>query len=306
MEEGRMKSPIELQIGNVGPATHRSRVFRGRARFSSGTGYLISNKRLSVRSAWLPIALIALALCSLARPASAQQWVDSRVCGPFVCRAEFALAPYSALLEQLGQLQDDLVRHLGIPPAEEPVAVYLFRDKNSYRRYLKRHLPGVPYRRALYVKSQQTGRVFAYRSREFETDLRHECTHALLHAVLPVVPLWLDEGLAEYFEVLPRQRAFENPHLGSLKWNLRLGMTPKLEKLERTSSIEDMGKAEYRNAWAWVHFMLHGPREAHQELVEYLRRIRANSPPGLLSERLKQRFKSPRGSLAAHFRTWKR
>jgi hypothetical protein len=53
--------------------------------------------------------------------------------------------------------------------------------------------------------------VFAYRGEDFETDLRHECTHALLNAALPVVPLWLDEGLAEYFEVLPQSAIARKP-----------------------------------------------------------------------------------------------
>ena len=127
MEEGRMNAPIERQTQNVAPAPNRSRVFRGPARFSRGIGDLISKKRLPVRFVWLPVALIALAQSSLARPAGAQQWVDRRVCGPFVCHAEFPLAPYNALLEQLGQLQADIVRHLEVPPAESSIDVYLFR-----------------------------------------------------------------------------------------------------------------------------------------------------------------------------------
>ena len=38
------------------------------------------------------------------------------------------------------------------------------------------------------------------------TDLRHELTHALLHGVLKDVPLWLDEGLAGFFELPPDAR----------------------------------------------------------------------------------------------------
>ena len=55
----------------------------------------------------------------------------------------------------------------------------------------------------------------AYRNPEFGNDLRHECTHALLHAVLPAVPLWLDEGLAKYFEVQRASRAYGHPYLSS-------------------------------------------------------------------------------------------
>ena len=266
---------------------------------------MLSIRRLTC-SALAFLTLTALTPPGRAGNCLAQQWVDARVSGPFVCRAEFPLKGLEGLLEELAQLQDDLVRALGIPPVREPIELYLFRDKQSYSRYLKLHVPNVPYRRALYVKNQGPGMVLAYRSRELDIDLRHECTHALLHAVLPVVPLWLDEGLAEYFEVPPQERAFDNPHLGGLRWNLRLGIVPKLEGLEKKGDLSEMGRAEYRSSWAWVHFMLHGPEEARDELVRFLWDIRMSTPPGLLSQRLQRRIPATQRGLTAHFKSWKR
>ena len=127
----------------------------------------------------------------------AERWVDSRVAGPLVCRAEFPLDELDGLFGQLAQIQTDLVRILGIRPAAEPIDLLLFRDKASHRRYLGQYHPGIPYRRALFIKAGGPGKVLAYRSRQLDVDLRHECTHAFLHAALPMVPLWLDEGLAE-------------------------------------------------------------------------------------------------------------
>ena len=255
------------------------------------------------------LLFVAMALTWLtARPQAtlASNWIDQRESGPFLCRAEFPLNHIDGLLRDLARLQDDLVRCLGVPPAEEPIELYFFRDKWSYSAYLKKHLPRVPYRRALYVKQDGPGRVYSYRSSEFETDVRHECTHALLHSVLPVVPLWLDEGLAEYFEVPEKQRAYGNPHMDSLMWNLRLGIAPNLEKLEKLGEVSDMSNSQYRDAWAWVHFMFHGPREAHAELGRFLQDFRDNAPPGLLSQRLERRVPGARQQLAAHFKGWKR
>ncbi len=266
--------------------------------------------RRRLRSAFAFAAATALVAgaVSTGRPRSclAESWVDGKVFGPFVCRAEFPLADIKGLLGELAQVQRDLVRYLGVPPAQEPIELYLFRDKHSFTRYIKRRFPEVPWRRALYIKGQGPGMVFAYRSGEFETDVRHECTHALLHAVLPVVPLWLDEGLAEYFEVPPGRRAFDNPHLRSLQWNLRFGAVPRIGDLEKKGGLAEMGRTDYRYSWAWVHFMLHGPREAHAELVGYLQDIRASTPPGLLSQRLQHRLPGVQQRFAAHFNSWKR
>ncbi len=256
---------------------------------------------------WVTVACLTAAAWSVATPSClAEGWVDWKVYGPFVCRGEFSLDEWDGLLQELTQIERDLVAYLRVPPAQEPIEIYLFRSKKSYVRYLKRYLPNVPYRRALYVKTEGPGRVFTYRSRQLAIDLRHECTHALLHAALPMVPLWLDEGLAEYFEVPSAKRAFGNPHLESLRWNLRLGSVPRLGKLENKGAVADMNWADYRYAWGWVHFMLHGPVPARQELIQFLGDIHRRSPPGTLSQRLQQRLPGVERRFAAHFKSWKR
>lgn len=262
----------------------------------------IRGRFLLAGSLLLPLVL-AHGTASRCRAAS---WADERVAWPFVCWADFSLTGWEGLFDDLARLQNDLVRCLGVPPAEGPIELYLLRDEHSYRRFLSHYFPDVPYRRALYVLRDGKAVVLAYRSRELPVDLRHECTHALLHATLPVVPLWLDEGLAEYFEVARSERAFGSPHLNGVRWSTRLGIVSRLENLETKADLEEMGGPEYRNAWAWAHFMIHGPRQAHDELVRFLADIRTQTPPGLLSRRLEQRLPRPEDRFAAHFRSWKR
>ena len=163
----------------------------------------------------------------------------------------------------------------------------------------------MPFRRAVYIKDGGQGRVFAFRSPQFETDLRHECTHALLHASLKNVPLWLDEGLAGYFELPKDQRAFGNPHLSTVRWNAWLGIVPSIESLEKCTDVAKMGKAEYRDSWAWVCYMLNGPADAHEELVKYLQDLQSQNPPDLLSARLNGRIPELHQSYVTHFKTWK-
>jgi hypothetical protein len=248
------------------------------------------------------IAVILLCGATHASSTRAAGWVDARVVGPLVCRADFPLAGYEDLLKDLTNLQTDLVRLLGIAPAKEPIELYLLHDKATYASYVGRYLPNVPYRRALYIKSQGPGRVFAYLSRDFEIDVRHECTHALLHASLPVVPLWLDEGLAQYFEVGGPRRTAEHPHFESTRSALRWSSAPKLAVLEGKTDVSEMGQTEYRDSWAWVHFMLEGPVEAHRELNGFLADIQHRTPPGRLSARLAEQVPQLEWQFAEHFR----
>ncbi len=260
------------------------------------------------RLASFPVGLAwALWLLGAGHAACAESgvWAEVRVLGPFVFRSEFPLGEVQALIGELGSLQADLVQTLRIPPAAERIEVCLFRDKGSYSRFLAEHFRNVTYRRALYVKDGGPGLVLAHRNPEFANDLRHECTHALLHAVIPVVPLWLDEGLAKYFEAPQSKRAYGHPYLSSVRWSVRLGGLQTIEDLERKTSVGDMGNSEYRAAWAWVHFCLHGSPEARAELVRFLADLRLGNPAGLLSARLRERSPGLEGYISTHFRKWK-
>ena len=266
-------------------------------------------RSIAVLSASRMRASIALAILIVGQTTfchADEDWVDSCEVGPFVCWANFPLKRMEPFLPQLVNLQNDLVKHLGIAPAKEKIKLLLFRNEWTYRSYLRRNFPNVPYSRALFMKHQGPGTVLVHLSEEFTTDVRHECTHALLHAGLPMVPLWLDEGLAKYYELPPPKRAFDNPNAKKLRLALLLSDGAKLERLEKLRNYRKMDADDYRDCWAWVHFMLHGSEEAHDELVQFLREIGAGNHPGLMSERLAGRLSRPTVQCANHHRSWKR
>jgi hypothetical protein len=242
-----------------------------------------------------------LVLMPVAAHAQAR-WPDERQAGLFWCHADFPLAPHVRLLDEMAVLQDDLESILEAKPSREPIHLFLFQAKETYHAYMKQYFPRVPQRRALYIKARGPGMVFACQGADFEIDVRHESTHALLHAWLPAVPLWLDEGLAEYFEVARDLRSGHHPHHAVVRAMLRQEQLPRLEDLESLERVDEMGRDEYRDSWAWVHFMLHGPREAREELVRYLADLESGMSAGKLSERLRRRIPNLNRRLAEHFR----
>jgi len=251
------------------------------------------------------ITLVVLLLGHSPRRAEAR-WPDERAVFPFVLHADFPLDGQAGLVEQMARLQQDLSSTLGVQASQEEIHLFLFQRRSTYQNYIKEYFADLPYRRALYIKERGPGMVFAYRHDDFETDVRHESTHALLHGALPMVPLWLDEGLAEYFEVPPTERAYGNEHLGKTRWSVRFGKLPNIERLEQIDSLNDMGQTEYREAWALVHFMIHGPRAARDVLRDYLADIQAHSPPGILSKRLRSQIPDLDRQLSIHLKSWKK
>jgi hypothetical protein len=250
---------------------------------------------------WLATVLLLLAASPQAR-AQPASWPDEYQVGQFVFHADFPLAPQRPLLDSMPALERDLMQRLALQPSQDRIHVLLFHNKSTYQGYLKRYFPEAPSRKALFIKDRGIGMVFAYAGDDFETDLRHECTHALLNATLPVTPLWLDEGLAEYFEVAPDEREDGNPHGKYVTWSAYFGQTPRLEDLEQLRDLSQMTRTRYRHAWAWVHFLLHGPPEAREELQGFLADIQALTPPGLLSRRLRQRLPDLDARFAEHSR----
>lgn len=240
-----------------------------------------------------PIAPVLLALAAIAgavrtQARAAEQWSHTSETGIFQIRSEFSLSDSTSqrLLSEIERLQADVASRLDIEVADRPVQLSIFSGRWSYSRYVSTRVPEGANRPALYVQGPDMGHVFVYRRWGFETDVRHECTHAVLHNALPYVPLWLDEGLAEYFEAPPEERTSDHPHLGSLRRAMFFGWRPDLRRLEELSSLTEMGSREYQESWAWVHFMLHGPDDVRAELSEYLATIQNGEYAGPLSDRL--------------------
>lgn len=256
----------------------------------------------------LTVVVLLCAQVAAGSPDNYVKWTDTREVGPFQIQATFPLAKYDRLFAELPDLQRELTRTLGISAAKSPINVYLFSDEAQYRAYTQRHFPQVPYRPALFVLEAGSPGVYTYEKADLDIDLRHECTHALLHGALPVVPLWLDEGIAKYFEVPAAQRAFDHPYFddSKWKWSLRLGMVRTIESLETRENLQDMDAADYRFSWAWVHFMMHGPEAAHTSLVQYVACYQQATPPGKLSVKLADAVPNPTEKMIQHFKHWQR
>ncbi len=225
---------------------------------------------------------------------------------PFVFQADFDIPRHLPLFRELSHLRDQVSRELKLPAATTPIYVYLFEEKPRYEQFMQAKYPHLPNRRAFFVaQPRRFGgaeelMVFTYWDKRIQQDLRHELTHALLHSVLKDVPLWLDEGLAEYYETPPAQQGVNYHHLDQLCRPKQGQPRPNLERLEQLRDLPQMNHGEYREAWAWVHFLLRGHPRAKQVLLGYLQELRTNPRPGPLQPRLANAFLSLDDALARH------
>lgn len=218
-------------------------------------------------------------------------------------RSEFPLRDVQDLLSDLGDLQTDIEESLGLSCCDDEIQVHLFRNKASYQRYLAIRVPDGTKRQALYMPGTDAGRIYAYRHRGMATDVRHETTHALLKNALPYVPLWLDEGLAEYFEVPAAERDQGDGHLAEIRRSMRLGWKPDLPRLEAKREFLEMGAKDYRDAWGVIHFLLHGPPAAQRVLRRHLEEIDSGAEPTRVSVLLQQAFPDYEQEIVRHLKS---
>jgi hypothetical protein len=221
-----------------------------------------------------------------------------------VIHSGFPVAASHRLLEELAARRIDLADRLAIPLSDEPIHVYLFTSEDQFDAFVRLYHPDFPPRRAYFLETDTRLQVYAQWDDRVAEDLRHEVTHGYLHSVVPNLPLWLDEGLAEYFEVPRGSRGLNRPHLAGLAGRLQLGLwQADLERLETFERPFDMSQQDYAEAWAWVHFLLEGGPE-HRALVrEYLHDLRRYGSVEPMSERLRRVFREPEPRLTEHVRT---
>lgn len=201
--------------------------------------------------------------------------------------SDFRLPRRHRLLDELTARRRDIAERLLLPMSDEPINVYLFDDEKRFTRYLKQNHPLFPNRRAFFVKNDTDLKVYAHWGDHVGEDLRHEVTHGYLHSVVPNIPLWLDEGLAEYFELPRGSNGVHHQHIYHLtEVARREDWTPSLRRLEQLNNAAEMTQLDYAESWLWVHYLMESHPDGRKLLQDQLARLRMTGDTESLSEHL--------------------
>lgn len=232
------------------------------------------------------------------RPAPTLPERKELVLDQLVVHTNFRLPRQHRLMEELTALRGEVSTRLALPTSDEPIHIHLFDNADEFRSFMQSNFPTFPNRRAFFVESDTRLAVYAYWGDRVAEDLRHEVSHGYLHSVVPDLPLWLDEGLAEYFEVAPGGQGVHRPHIEALLYRYYQGQwQPDLARLERLTTLSEMRQIEYAEAWAWVYLLLHSTPEHRLVLFNYLQALRQRVPPPPISLGLRQLESNPNDAL---------
>ncbi|MEC7566595.1 MAG: DUF1570 domain-containing protein [Planctomycetota bacterium] len=196
-----------------------------------------------------------------------------------------------SLLGSLRQLPQRVSQLYGYPVVVSPVSVIVFSDRASYLAHLERTLPKAPRRSSLFVVRGGRPTILVSQGATLAQDLMHEAVHALNYSTFQngILPLWMDEGLAEWFEAdVDQQDRVHGLVLQQLLGNQRR-MLPeplRLSSLERIKSTTRADAVDYAASWAWCRFLSNRKDRCHEIWAGYLRDLKEGRPAGRLSHRL--------------------
>tara|TARA_R100000789_G_scaffold100608_1_gene112100 strand:- start:3364 stop:4161 length:798 start_codon:yes stop_codon:yes gene_type:complete len=226
------------------------------------------------------VLAIAVMLIAHNQPAWSEEWPDTFTQNNFRVQSQVSTEKILPAIQALPQLQEQIAEDLGITVYDETIDVMIFSSSYNFRKYIRPRIPEAANRPALFVKAPDRLYVFVTYSRSWETDLRHEVTHATLHGSMPYLPIWIDEGLAKYFEVPAELKGRNDEMLSNLKWRLRFRQPIRTRELEEMQDLTDMRTEHYRDSWAWIYFCLNHTQESRVLLQNYLKEIQNEEVPG--------------------------
>ncbi|WP_162925778.1 DUF4124 domain-containing protein [Isoalcanivorax indicus] len=174
------------------------------------------------------------------------------------------------------------------PPTDTPFDILLYGDAEAYRAYARATAPQLENPAGFF--NGQTRRITALALPDHDALLRlitHECSHAISATQGGYVPIWLNEGLAEYFSQLQLYGMTAEVPVAD-HWLRQLRRQPlAADTLRRTVDAppKDWQAAagsghSYAVSWSLVWFLMDSP-EGRELLRTLLARV-ADDPRPLL------------------------
>lgn len=153
-------------------------------------------------------------------------------------------------------LHTRMIDELGAKPTLQPVQVYVYAAPDHYRLALKEIGVDPAGRPAIFLFRNGKSYLFTYDQADLIGKLRHEFAHTVLHSSFTSLPLWLDEGLAEYYES-PTGTGQQESYRYMMKTQPRLFWQPSPQRMAGWTTMRDMRSLEYAEAWSWVNLLMH-------------------------------------------------
>jgi len=230
------------------------------------------------------VAALAVLRCAVVFPASDpnQGWIEVRT-PHFVVSSnagEKEARRVADQFEQIRALFHTAFPNLRVDPAE-PVLILAAKNENTMKMLLPEEweVKGHVHPAGLYQQGEDKHYVILQLDSAGENPyhaLYHEYTHTLLHLNFAALPLWLDEGLAEFYgnsrlgEKESQVGRIDQAHLYILGQNKPLPIETLLNVAQGSPYYSEANRASvfYAESWALVHYLMLDPEAQQRQLLK--------------------------------------
>lgn len=255
-------------------------------------------------------AILFLLCCLAALPGGASEWLKLK-------SAHFELfttQPQPVAIKAIERLENiqAAFTKLNVAPADspEPLTVILFSGFNEFGFYSPGHMVKAYFTRMQSAQFEKNVIVVSDFSKDVDPILFHEFAHYCSRESGGYLPLWLEEGLASYYESLELEGgelALGKPvtrHVKLLKSKqfkpMPFGDLFSMQHQDRYDHTWDESAALYAEGWAVVHTLATDPRFA-PKFGQFVARMRAGeSVQNVLSEVYGTTIAQLRGDVDEH------
>lgn len=164
----------------------------------------------------------------------------------------------------------------------KPIIILAAKNENSLKILLPAYWEqkGSVHPAGIYMPGEEKHYVALRLDTEGENPFHvvyHEYTHALLHLNFPPLPLWLDEGLAEFYgnTVITDKEIelgrIDKSHLYLLQQTKLIPVETLLQVDHSSPYYNEQNRASifYAESWALVHFLMLDPEARKQQLLTH-------------------------------------
>ena len=235
------------------------------------------------------LLLAALAAPALALPSQKDPWIEVRTASftLFSNASERITRQVGADLERLHDALAQLAPGLTLQ-SPNPTWIFVFKNGDALLPYLRLY-QGSPLASGGYFLSVGQANYVAVdgNPRGNHTGIvYHEYFHYLARNNYGDLPLWLHEGLAEYystFKVTKDEAQIGLPIAEHVLWLRQNPWIPLAQLFTAELSSKEYNETSHRGAfyaesWALVHYLLNGNPERHRQVVELLRLTKGGTP----------------------------
>ncbi len=191
------------------------------------------------------------------------------------------------LRDALAQLSPGLVLSSPVP-----TSIFVFKDASSFQPYARSYNSKVVDKGG-YFLGRQLGNYVAVNADQHGQErelVYHEYIHYLLRNNVATLPLWLHEGLAEYYstiEVGKGEARVGLPPAQHVQWLRQHALIPLATIFavdEHSPEYNEQARSGgfYAESWLLVHYLISGSPERRGEAAGLLRLAQAGTPPDRL------------------------